>query len=240
MAEEFLSLVIPVHNEEENIRDVLQGLKSFVHTPHEAIVVLDHCTDNTEGVLRDFRIGYPSLRWVKNAGKNGFANALIEGFSHAEGKWVMPFMGDQCDDPQAVDQMIALVKNGYEVVCASRYSPGGGKKESPIIQGFLSKWINWFLHHFLSIPTNDASNALKLYPRDFLNSIKIEDAGFAISLQLLLKAYFKGLRIGQVPTVWIGRSMGESKFILLRMAQPYIRWIAWAVWMHLKTRRRTL
>ena len=81
------------------------------------------------------------------------------------------------------------------------------------------------------IPTTDVANAFKLYRKSVLQKIKIEDSGFAISMEITLKIYFQGYRISEIPTCWKGRKEGKSKFQILKITPLYLKWYLWAILM---------
>jgi hypothetical protein len=68
-----------------------------------------------------------------------------------------------------------------------------------------------------------------MYRCSVLRSMRIEDAGFATSMEVTLKAHFDGRRIAEIPTVWRARRAGSSKFLFMRQASEYARWAWWAV-----------
>ena len=71
-----LYIVIPALNEEEIIEQTLIGIEAEVALPHEVIVVNDHSTDDTVGVVQRFGERHANVRVVSNEGPRGFSNAL--------------------------------------------------------------------------------------------------------------------------------------------------------------------
>src|SRR5437762_13366650 len=86
--------------------------------------------------------------------------------------------------------------------------------------------------HFLSgLPTRDPTNSFKAYSRDFLRRTRIESpAGFALAMELTVKAHFGGGRVEEVPATWRDRTAGESRFQLWKWLPLYLRWYFWAIW----------
>ena len=135
-------------------------------------------------------------------------------------------MGDGSDDPTQVEDLLLLVERGLSVSVASRYSRGGqfiGKKG---IKYLLSKYSGKVLYHFFRIGTKDPTNMFKAYDKKFIEEIKIESSvGFTLGLELVVKAKLKGKSIGEIPTIWIDRAFGESKFNLRTFIPKYLKWI---------------
>jgi hypothetical protein len=69
-----------------------------------------------------------------------------------------------------------------------------------------------------------------LYAKEFLDSVQIEsDGGFELGIELTVKAHLKGLKIGEVPTTWMDRSKGKSRFRLRKWLPKYLRWYIRAI-----------
>ena len=92
-----LSIVVPAHNEAENIAELIRCVESSVPIPHELIVVNDHSVDQTSVIVEECARSYPCVRLAHNAFLPGFANALLTGFGLAQGDCVVPVMADSCD-----------------------------------------------------------------------------------------------------------------------------------------------
>jgi hypothetical protein len=85
------------------------------------------------------------------------------------------------------------------------------------------------LHWFRGVPTHDATNAFKIYDRDMLRSFTIESQhGFELNLELTVKAFLAGYRIGEVPSCWTDRTAGTSRFQLWKWLPSYLKWYFYA------------
>ncbi|HVW66387.1 MAG TPA: glycosyltransferase family 2 protein [Candidatus Peribacteraceae bacterium] len=217
-----LSIIIPAHNEEEQIEATVRGVLHAVTTPCEVIVVADHCTDRTEDIVKKIASDDARLRLVRNDQRRGsFSNAIITGLSAAIGEAVVPVMADHCDDPATIERMWqAMQEKNTDVICASRYMKGGRKSGGPVIQNILSRIVSYSLHVLTRIPTWDCANSYKMYRRAFLLSLPydIPDAGTEYSMALLFRAYRAGGKIGEIPTSWQGQAItaGEEWQIFKR------------------------
>lgn len=224
-----ITLVIPAHNEEEIIAHTVISLEKEVDLDYEIIVVNDHSCDNTTTVVKQLMKQYSNLKLVDNDIGKGFADALRKGFSVSDSDLIIPIMADLCDDPKSIKDMYDKIREGYDTVCGSRYAKGGGKLGGPWLQSFFSKFVGVSLRLLIGIPTFDVSNSFKCFRKSVLDNIQSSTRGFEISMELALKAYFLGVAITEVPTVWKGRSMGKSKFYLFKAAPEYIKLYFWAI-----------
>ena len=139
-------IVIPALNEEETILVTLRRIEGEIDLDYQVIVVNDHSTDRTEEVVRGFAVEHPNVQLVNNEGGRGFTNALRVGYDAAGEGVIVTMMADLCDDPQTLPLMYEKIVDGYDVVCGSRYMPGGGKEqEDSEVKGALSRFSKFFI-----------------------------------------------------------------------------------------------
>jgi glycosyltransferase involved in cell wall biosynthesis len=167
---------------------------------------------------------------VKNHYGRGALNAIKTGFDEARSDAILVMMADLSDDLAVVDRMYDLLtREGCDIVCGSRYMPGGKQIGGPRLKGALSRWAGLSLHYFLGLPTHDVSNSFKIYRRAFIQAQTIEsDGGFEIGTELVVKAFIGGRKIAEVPAVWTDRVAGKSRFKLWKWLPKYLRWYLFA------------
>lgn len=162
-----LSIVVPAHNEEQNIASVIERIHREINIPFELVLVNDHSADKTKDIVLDLAKKYSNIVLVENNLSAGFANAIKTGFSNIKTEVVVLVMGDLCDDLKTIPLMFEKIEQGFDLVCASRYIKGGGRLGGSRIKGFLSSFAGWSLHYLLGIPTHDIANAFKMYRKKF-------------------------------------------------------------------------
>ncbi|MBM3249782.1 MAG: glycosyltransferase family 2 protein [Candidatus Omnitrophica bacterium] len=229
-----LSVIVPCHNEEDNIASVIRRIEDSLDVPHELVVVNDHSSDQTAAIVAGLSEEYKNIRLVENRSEKGFANALRTGFASSSAEVVVPVMADLCDDLRLLGPMLEKIDAGYDVVCASRYTKGGKRLGGSRLKGFLSCWGGRSLSFLLGLPTHDIANAFKMYRKKVLDSVKSDARGFEISMELPLKAYYAGFRITELPTTWRERTAGRSSFKIFRLLPSYIKLYFWAISRRLK------
>lgn len=121
-----LSIIVPAHNEQENIAEVINKIEKSLNVAHELIVVNDNSTDNTAEIVQSLCRQYNNIRLVHNKLEKGFANALKTGLSNVDTEVVIPIMADLCDDLTTIPEMLTKINDGYDVVCGCRYAKGRG------------------------------------------------------------------------------------------------------------------
>lgn len=228
-AELLLNVVVPVYNEGENFRELYRELKAKVRTPHHVFVVYDFEEDSTVPVVRALQEGDGRLALVKNHSRGALA-AIKTGFASAAPGPCLVLMADLSDDLSCVDEMVAKYREGYKVVCASRYMPGGRHIGGPRLKRGLSRLAGLSLHHLTHLPIHDATNNFRLYDKALLDELTIESrGGFEIALEITVKAAKRGYPICEVPTTWRDRQAGQSRFRLRQWLPQYLKWYLYAL-----------
>ena len=228
-----ISIIVPAHNEEDNICDAVKQIEVLITIPHELLVVNDHSTDQTRNLVCGLCATYPNLVLVENQLPNGFANALKSGFASARGEIVVPVMADLCDDLSTIGKLFEKINQGYDIVCGSRYMSQGARIGGSKFKAALSSFAGCSLYHLLGIPTHDIANAFKMCKKSVLQNIDIRARGFEISMEITLKAYYLGYKISETPTIWKERTKGKSNFRIFKLLPDYIKLYIWAFYKRL-------
>ena len=222
-----VTIVVPVYNEGENIRQTLAELDAKVRVDAEVWLVYDRDDDTTVPPARELE-GKTRLpfRLVRNKYGRGALNAIKTGLEDAMGDFVVVTMADLCDPPEVINEMVAAAeRENADIVCASRYMKGGKQYGGPKFKGFLSHAAGLLLCWFARLPTHDPTNSFKLYRKSFLNTVTVESTGgFELGLELVVKAHLARRRIVEVPTTWRDRVAGKSNFKLWKWLPNYLKW----------------
>ena len=170
----------------------------------------------------------------------GPAQAIRFGMAHVTAPVTVVTMADGSDDVRVIDDMTRLVERGFAVVAASRYMPGGKQVGGPKLKGLMSKTAGLTLHTFARVGTHDATNSFKAYSTNYLRSVTIESRdGFELALELTAKAKRRGLRITEVPSIWLDRDEGQSNFKLKEWLPKYLHWYFYAYGSDKSVKRET-
>ena len=221
-----LSIVIPVYNEGENVVLTLRGVVEKTNTrPLEVLVVHDFDEDTTVPVVKRLQAEMPELRLHRNTLGRGVINAMKSGLRAARAPYVLVTMGDGSDNPEDIDPMYQLARQGADVVAGSRYMKGGRQLGGPLLKRTMSRGAGLSLHWLGGVPVHDATSNFRLYSKRLLNQVTIESTGgFELGIELTVKAYGLGMRIAEVPTTWRDRTAGTSRFRLWQWLPRYLKW----------------
>ena len=231
-----LDIIIPVYNEGQNIVDVLDSFKIYVHTKFRVLICYDHDNDNTLPVIKAYSSEFKIIT-IKNKGK-GVHGAIITGFDSSIAECVIVFPADDNYNAPILDKMFDKFREGNDIVAASRFMKGGRMEGCPLLKSVLVRTASFTLFWFSSIPIQDASNGFRLFSRRTLDTILIESKlGFTYSLELVVKTNRLNWKIGEVPSLWIERTKGVSRFRVIHWLPHYIRWYIYGLgttWLQLK------
>jgi dolichol-phosphate mannosyltransferase len=228
-----VTLIIPVYKEEDNILLFFDEIARVIALPYRALVIYDDEDDTTLIHRERLQSSNPAIRFVRNIYGTGVVNAFKTGFELAETNYIIPIMCDLSDMPETVNRLYERIQEGYDLVVASRYAPGGRKIGGSKLKFVLSWLANHSLHWITGIPTHDMTNAFIIYRKEVLDEIYIQTTGgFEITMEIIAKAHVLGRRISEVPTVNRDRHAGKSNFKLARWILGYLHWYLYIVYFH--------
>jgi glycosyltransferase involved in cell wall biosynthesis len=206
-----LSIVIPLFNEEENVKELHEKLKKTLDSldkEYEILFIDDGSTDKTLSILEeiqahDKRVLVLSLR--RNFGQTA---AFAAGFDFARGDVIFTMDGDLQNDPADIPKLLELMKDN-DLVSGWRK-----KRKDPFLTRRLpSKIANWLISNVTGVKLHDYGCSLKAYRRDVIKNLKLygEMHRFIPAV-----ASWYGVRIAEVETVHYPRLKGRSKYGISR------------------------
>lgn len=206
-----VSVVIPLHNEEENIEEMYGALKSVMdkeNYDYELLFVDDGSTDKTLELLepidqKDIRVRL--LRFRRNFGK---AAAWAAGFDHAKGDVIVTIDGDLQNDPRDIPKMVPLIGE-YDIVNGWRKN----RKDAFIIRKFPSKIANWLISQVTGVKLHDYGTGLKAYKAEVVKNINIYGE---LHRFIPAVANWYGVKIKEIETIHHPRRRGKSKYGISR------------------------
>jgi dolichol-phosphate mannosyltransferase len=227
-----LDIIIPVFNEDSNIIRVLNALYASIQRhSFRVLICYDFDEDTTLAALETYDNAGVDIQLVKNSAQGPHA-AVMAGFRASTAPAVFVFPADDDYNPPIVDGMIDMMRNdGCDIVCASRFMPGGSMVDCPWLKDLLVRLSAWALHALARVPTHDSSNGLRMFSRRVIETIEVESTeGFTYSIELLVKTHRLGWRICETPAQWFERGSGEgqSNFKVLGWLPAYLKWFFYA------------
>ncbi len=209
-----ISVVIPVFNEEENLRGlhdelstVLERLRDEVES--EIIYVDDGSSDNSFAILSEIYEADPRVKVIRFRKNYGQTAALAAGFDHASGEVVITMDADRQNDPADIPKLIQGINDGYDVVSGWRKD-----RKDPFLNRRLPSMIaNGLISMITGVHLHDYGCTLKAYRRDIVKNIHLygEMHRFIPAI-----ASWLGVSISEVPVNHRPRTAGKSKYGISR------------------------
>lgn len=205
-----ISVVLPTHNEEENITKIVLDCILFLRktfSVFEIIVVNDGSNDKTKEIVEQLLSDNKSVKLVNHAVNKGYGSALRSGFENSVNDYIF-FMDS---DGQFDINDLKFLLNRLSWGC-NEAAIGYRKKRA---DNYIRK-LNQFLYHqyikfFFGLEVKDIDCAFKLFPREVYNMVKpIKSDGALFSAELLLKLVKNGVHLNEVPVSHYPRKFGDS------------------------------
>lgn len=215
-----LSIVIPVMNEEQNVRPLFQKLSDRLNSLgqiHEVIFVDDGSTDNTFKELKSLHEEYPGtiqvIRFRRNFGKTP---ALVAGFSRSKGEIIVTMDGDLQDDPEEIPNFLEKINEGYDLVSGWKFP-----RLDPISKTFPSRVFNGLVSKMTGVHLHDINNGFKAYRREVIEDSHLKLYG-EFHRFIPVMAHWRGFSVTEIKVHHYPRIHGVSKFGAKRFARGLI------------------
>lgn len=228
-----VSIVVPCHNEEMNVRPLVEGLlQHYDDYIHELILVDDNSKDGTGQVLEELAVQEPRVRPVFRRPPNGVGRALRDGLERATGKYVLLMDCDFLHVLPELREMFEAAVRGYQVVLGSRFSRESVLINYPLAKILFNRTFHLLANFLFHRRMRDVTNNLKLLNREVVDSLELESPFFAANAETGLKPLLMGYRVREIPISWINRTpeMGQSSFSLLKNGSGYVKVLASLAW----------
>lgn len=238
-----VSVVVPCHNEEENVdRLVRTMLGLYRNYIHEIVIVDDSSTDETSQVTAAIASTEPRVKLVRRNPPGGVGRALRDGYAAASGRYILSIDCDFIFIAPEFKKLFDAVAEGYDGAIGSRFSSESALVHYPFLKILCNRGYHLILNLVLGKRIRDISNNLKLYRAEILKSLEIEADGFAANVETGLKPILLNYQILEVPTSWINRTpdMGKSSFNLLRTGPEYVGVLFRTLWEYWRGQYRAL
>ncbi len=202
-----ISVVIPAHNEEENLeklrRDLVASLES-VGKSFEVIFVDDGSTDSTFTILAEFSRQDPRFKAIRMRRNVGKANALASGFHAAAGEIVFTLDSDNQDDPSEIPKFLQKIEEGYDLV-------SGWKKtrHDPSQRVLASRIFNGAIRTISGVDLHDFNCGFKAYRSEVVKSLTLYGEWHRF---IPVLSYHQGFRVAEIEVQHHPRVHGKSRY----------------------------
>lgn len=226
------SIVIPVHNEETNVRLLIPELKQVLETlgkAYEIIFVDDGSSDQTNAIITEAAQGDPTIKLIALRRNFGQTAAMAAGFDAALGEVIIPMDGDLQNDPKDIPNLLEKIGEGYDIVSGWRMDRH---------DKFLSRRLPSYLgNKLVSLATrvhlHDYGCTLKAYKREIIEGTQLYGE---MHRYLPALASWMGVKVVEIPVNHRARQYGKSKYGISRTSRVILDVITLKFLLHYSTK----
>ena len=208
-----LSVIIPVYNEVQNIREILKRVQA-TGLPWEILIVDDGSTDGTRDILKELD-GKDNIRVVLHEKNQGKGAAVRTGFGEAKGDVFLIQDADLEYDPRDYPAILKPIEEGNaDVVYGSRFL-GAPRRSTMFWHMIANKLLTLATNVLYNNILTDMETGYKVFRREVLDGITIHSNSFNFEPEFTAKILKKKVRIYEVPISFNPRDYSDGKKIKL-------------------------
>jgi dolichol-phosphate mannosyltransferase len=228
-------VLVPTYNERENLPLVVAGV--LAHADTRVLVIDDGSPDGT-GQLADelARANAGRVSVMHRTGARGLGRSYLDGFRVAvasDADYVCQMDADLSHDPRFLPALVGSAANGAGLTIGSRYMEGGRVQNWPMRRVMLSAFANSYIRTATGLRVRDCTSGYRCWRREALARIPLDaitSEGYSFLVEVTFQAARAGLRIAEVPIVFVERRQGSSKLSTSVLVESLVTpWrLAWA------------
>ncbi|MDP3990736.1 MAG: glycosyltransferase family 2 protein [Candidatus Nealsonbacteria bacterium] len=212
-----ISIVIPVYNEEENIKELflkLERVLNGLNKTYEIIFIDDGSTDKTFDILKDLSKEDEKLKVIQFRRNFGKSVALTAGFEHVKGDFTITMDGDLQDDPEEIPNFLEKIKEGYDLIVGWKY-----ERKDPIGKKIFSKIFNKLTAWLTGVKIHDSNCCFKVFRKEVVKNIKLHGE---LHRYIPALSYWQGYKVAEIKVKHYPRKHGKSKYGLMRLLKGFL------------------
>lgn len=207
-----LSIVVPLFNEEQNVRPLHTAVVEAVEPiglSFELVLVDDGSRDTTFEVAKEVALQDRRVRVIRFRRNFGQTPAMVAGIDHARGRVIVTMDGDLQNDPRDIPEFLAKIGEGYDIVVGWRR-----RRQDKFVTRILPSIIaNRLIAWVTGVPIKDNGCSLKAYRAELVKKIPLYSEMHRF---IPAMASIAGARVAQIPVRHHPRRFGVSKYGLSR------------------------
>jgi dolichol-phosphate mannosyltransferase len=208
-------VLIPTYNERENLPLLVPEVLAVAGT--EVMVIDDQSPDGTGSLAEELAARFPGrVRVMHRTGSRGLGVSYLDGFKYAvssDADFVVQMDADRTHDPRYLPDLIAAARSA-DLVVGSRYTNGISVVNWPLRRIILSSFANAYIRAVTGLRVRDCTGGYRCWRREALARLPLErivSEGYSFVVEVTFLAARQGLRIAELPIIFIERRQGASK-----------------------------
>jgi dolichol-phosphate mannosyltransferase len=209
-------IVTPTYNERANLEAFVARVREAA--PQSDLLIVDDASPDGTGVLADAIAARDAhVRVMHRPGKLGLGTAYVDAFRRGVSEGYERFVemdADLSHDPRYLSDLQGALDGGADVAVGSRNMPGGGVEGWGPLRTLISKGGSLYARIVLGVGVRDLTTGYKAFTRAALAAIDFESVrstGYSFQIEMTYRALCAGLRVVEVPIVFVDRRAGQSK-----------------------------
>jgi undecaprenyl-phosphate 4-deoxy-4-formamido-L-arabinose transferase len=214
MSEPYLSVIVPVFNEQENLPELVQRLKKALEAigkSYEVVLVNDGSRDSSLSILREASTADAHLAVIDFNRNYGQHAAIFAGFEAARGEIIVTLDADLQNPPEEIAKLVAKMEEGFDVVGSVRV-----KRQDPFFRRLASRLVNRVTSMATGVQLSDYGCMLRAYRRGVVRTL-CQSKEISTFIPVLADM-FAG-RVTEVSVTHAERLRGESKYSLWKLVR---------------------
>lgn len=207
-----LSIIIPAHNEEKRISNVINLYTSFLDEKYDYdIIIVCDGDDDTNKIVKTMSTTRDNIRLVEFSERQGKGRAIVEGFKIAHGEILAFIDADESISPFEFEKLLCNLHDNDCVIASRRIDGAHISVGQPILRRISSRTFNVIINLMFDLKIKDTQCGAKVFKRDVICSIisLMKTNGFEFDVELLWRLKNKGYKIKEVPIIW-GHNGGST------------------------------
>jgi len=212
-----IGLILPTYCEAANIGKLLDEIESL--NLNVCILVIDDSSpDGTADVVRGMQKKYGNILLFVRPKKLGLGTAITDGFRiflslKRTPKYLVTMDADYSHNPTEIPKLVALIKQGYDLVIGSRYCHGGGIKDWGVLRKAMSRVANLITKLRIHAKISDYTSGMRCYSARLVKGIikDLHSHTYEIQIETIRHAHIKNFKITEAPITFTDRKKGKSK-----------------------------
>jgi glycosyltransferase involved in cell wall biosynthesis len=211
-----VSVVVPCFNEEKTLKKCVERVLAIADSSlSPEIIIVDDCSaDQSLAIAKSLQAGHSEIKVLSHDKNQGKGAALRTGFKEASGDFIAVQDADLEYDPSDLKKLLdPLISGDADVVFGSRFLSNGSHQVVSFWHYMGNRFLTFMSNMFTDLNLTDMETCYKVFRRDIIQQIEIEENRFGFEPEIVAKLSQQGIRIFEMGISYCGRTYADGKKI---------------------------